>query len=1458
MFKGFFRRKKKEIININDINNSSINVDIVNAENFFQTVIHNLEFKKDRTKEIILQTKNVLNKIQSDISGVKLKRNLTNLSIEEIITNNQFVFINGGAGSGKSAYAKQILESLDGTCIISFAADQFLKNSLINTLHEIGVDLSIEEIFNEFEDYSSKLIYIDSFEKLLEGDAEAFRELIAVLKENKDIKLITSCRSYALEILKFNYFDRPLLQNNSTIIDVPQLNEEELNYFVERIPALSGIVKNENLAEIIKIPKYLSLADKLISISGENLSIIDVVEFKKQLWKNVVGGNNALFEEKRQNTFVEIAVKRAKNLTLLTSVNEFDSEVIYKLKADGVLFEENNFYAPSHDIFEDWGLIKYINHLKINNPKLNSFYTLLTNEPAIRRGFRLWVESKIEESESWIYNFVVDTVNSTSIENHWKDEVLISIIKSDLCDKFFKEHRDELLEENLKLLKRVIHLLNISGKDFNQSPNNKGWDVVIKFLFDNIDKLTEINIQVLRFLYDWEKILYFGKISNVETPKYVGKIVNKILYNFEEGADWMNAGESNSLTEKGIELLYKLSGYIPEEIKVLLDSLFVASEKENYIIRNKKDKQVEYALSHFHSGTLPKFFPDELITLANLKWKHKKVKSESRFGFVYDESEIEHHFGLTHEYHFNHFPESAYQTFVYKLLKNHPWKALDFIIEFTNFCVESYIKSDFLKDNGFVRSADDIQTIEILYNGENYPIHGSSYLWSINRGGQITVPDLLQSIVIALERYLYELGEVDDERVNDIIQSFFDKIFTKSNSVILFSVVASITMAFPVKVGDKFLPLLSDKQIFAWDRNRWSAEIFGSSLLDLPQGTWEKELCNEERKEASKWEHRQKYHKGLTGFLLQYQLLYGNIEGKIFQMIDNLEYKQKEEDVYFLKLLSEIDGRKQKVEEIEYEGEKVIQISPNYSVDPVLEKEMQRNEEESNFQNEYSKYSLWISQTFQKKSDENINYGYWKECLEYFKKTGTPNFFDLNPFPIGTLATLGLDLFSNELNNNEFEFCVNTVLEIAQKFYERNKNERDNFENFDFSISIYDNDSVYSSLPKLLLFKDRLLDQQLSDTKALVFFFLRDVGPERDIHLRHLYNSFKKTVWNLDYQFAYNCLFGLILYAGFFKKHPRHKRYSEEDIRIIHTEEVEILHFIQNNESDYKLTSLSYSNFSHWDLDKALHIFPTSEEFDFSYIFLELIFRAHMESYTFRKEGYSSNNYHRIGFTIRETIINFLFEIPFNTKTKSLFENILNIGANFKNVDRRLKYDGIKYVKEILEWFYYKVDSNSGSEKMLSNLWDYWDVLYLKIKNKTNLFNQEYLFFGKWKFEADDWFVLKGDNRPKIYLSKIENLDFVNIEALMQLLSGIGFQSLMPDGIRILTKHLKSDTKQMLSVNYYYGEKLIMKCFEAKIKLIKEDESFLNEFLWFLNLMIDLGSSKAYYIRENLILYKNK
>ena len=148
----------------------------------------------------------------------------------------------------------------------------------------------------------------------------------------------------------------------------------------------------------------------------------------------------------------------------------------------------------------------------------------------------------------------------------------------------------------------------------------------------------------------------------------------------------------------------------------------------------------------------------------------------------------------------------------------------------------------------------------------------------------------------------------------------------------------------------------------------------------------------------------------------------------------------------------------------------------------------------------------------------------------------------------------------------------------------------------------------------MLLHCEKLTDSQISNVRKIVFLFIRDSKNDRDINLSHLYYSFRKTVWKQDYQFAYNCFFGLVLYAELNKKYPRNRNYSEEEIATIKQEEYKILEFIEKNEDDYELTSLSYKKFSHWDLDKVLHIFPIYEEFDFSYTFLDLIFNSQIDS----------------------------------------------------------------------------------------------------------------------------------------------------------------------------------------------------------------------------------------------------
>jgi hypothetical protein len=76
---------------------------------------------------------------------------------------------------------------------------------------ELGVDLegvneTIQDIFSCISLIPKKIIFIDSLEKLLESDPEcAFKQLLALLKEHPDIKIIASSRKYAIDLITLKF-----------------------------------------------------------------------------------------------------------------------------------------------------------------------------------------------------------------------------------------------------------------------------------------------------------------------------------------------------------------------------------------------------------------------------------------------------------------------------------------------------------------------------------------------------------------------------------------------------------------------------------------------------------------------------------------------------------------------------------------------------------------------------------------------------------------------------------------------------------------------------------------------------------------------------------------------------------------------------------------------------------------------------------------------------------------------------------------------------------------------------------------------------------------------------------------------------------------------------------------------------------------------------------------------------
>ena len=78
----------------------------------------------------------------------------------------------------------------------------------------------------------------------------------------------------------------------------------------------------------------------------------------------------------------------------------------------------------------------------------------------------------------------------------------------------------------------------------------------------------------------------------------------------------------------------------------------------------------------------------------------------------------------------------------------------------------------------------------------------------------------------------------------------------------------------------------------------------------------------------------------------------------------------------------------------------------------------------------------------------------------------------------------------------------------------------------------------------------------------------------------------------------------------------------------------------------------------------------------------------------------------------------------------------------------------------------------------------------------------------------------------------------------------------MPDGIIWIVEILKSDLGLCKCLKTAHADRMIKRLFYDHISAIKSDKKLIDDYLWMLNKMVELGSSDAYFIRENVITYK--
>ena len=824
----------------------------LSKNNYLYDIFFNLEPNAyDLLVEIYNHNENILGAIQTEIifgdKRIKIDRSSIINELKMAFQEKQNLIISGEGGCGKTAIFKEFysLHSKE-IPICVFKANELNVNH-INNIFIFEHKFTLNQFLDAFKDESNKLFIMDSAERLVENtNNEVLNFLIQKLIKNQWNIVFTTRYAY-LNDLTFHIEEN--YQLSFKRIDISLLSLDELKSISKEfnfsLPQNQKIL--ERLRNLFFLKEYVHQYDSIDK--RDSFKKFTDLLWKKRIQNNIIQKDN--LHILRENCLINIAKQRCVTGRFYINGDNLSQLALSELKQDEILGYDESYggHFITHDIYEEWALDKIVSRCFANSPNTNEFFKELGNSLPMRRAFRLWLSDHLFENSNEIEKFIEDAFKNKETSQFWKDEILVSVLLSDYSETFFKFFESEIIDNDFKILKRILFLLKIACTDVSAfgkidiiKPKGKGWEVTIKFIYTNIATFFDKNLKLtLPILKDWCEFTKKG-----ETSRYCGLLSLGIIQKAEtEGTFYIHSGDEENI----LKVVFNATNELQPELKEIFDKVI-----SNKLIKhgNPYRRLCSKILEKPNIAIeLIKTLPLSIIKICDLFWQ-KEPKELDDFG--YSECRMENRYGLTRKQSFRYFPPSPNQTPIKQLLRVAFHDTLEFIIDFTNRAIESYSKSDYGKK--------DVKKIVLHVNENEVEQYLSCAIWSMYRGnGSPVVPYLLQSIHMALERTLLEFSLKYD---SEIIQEILLKILILSKSASLTSVVCSIVLGYPNKFYDIALILFKTIELFHIDTIRSTNEFRSKSLYSIGERadiTERLKICEDDHRKSN-----------LESLLLKYQL----------------------------------------------------------------------------------------------------------------------------------------------------------------------------------------------------------------------------------------------------------------------------------------------------------------------------------------------------------------------------------------------------------------------------------------------------------------------------------------------------------------------------------------------------------------------------------------------------------
>lgn len=739
--------------------------------------------------------------------------------LEKITKDNErYISIQGGAGSGKSVLCKKHVEN--EKLVLYARAERFLEESHIDDIWGCCIQDVLECINGK------KLIFfIDALEFIAdcaETKFELLQYLYDMAEEYQNVYIVTSCRTSDK-----NAFIKLETNFSIKIYEVGDITEDELALLMKQYPIIHKMYKTNSYVDLLKSPFYINL---IVSNSMDIDNIGDENSLREYIWKNIIcleekSRMYGILSNKVIETVEKIVFERARKFMLGIHKDNIDRNIMHALLSEGVIAQQGDYIRLKYDIFEDICFEHYFDKaFDLCKGKYKTFYDEIENlGRCVYRRYQIWISNKMfiqVNRDKFLYSLTF----SDEIPQSWKRQTEIGIVKSRFCDNYFEEQGSEILEQgmlfdfvkNINLFAFEGELLHIrqESPQMKLSPIGNGRPCIIRLLKN--EEIYKKNIigrdDIVKLCLDYAKQEDKVAVIASDACAMMEYYVEYSLQESEQENYYKIIDEISSC----LEALYRMADNSEEWLKKFFNTLI-----NNYINGNRKSMRksediMEWTLKNAYPA-LVAGLASELCSIADILWLRGKVDAEEFDFYRADRLSKGFEYGLSEKAeHYNYLYRTVYENaFLWNLFRLNFKVGFHWAIQFINRVILEYATNN----------PEYVIKIKVKISESNaikeYWGNGNMWLAGIR---DHNVPTLIGDVIFCLKEAIIsslEICKKDHEFTVAFANYVKETIYSKSNNIVLLTIIESIGMHFENELPGYALDLATSIELVHWDTTRY-------------------------------------------------------------------------------------------------------------------------------------------------------------------------------------------------------------------------------------------------------------------------------------------------------------------------------------------------------------------------------------------------------------------------------------------------------------------------------------------------------------------------------------------------------------------------------------------------------------------------------------------------------------